>query len=88
MEAETSGEKACRYCLKAPDKCPGYGLCHCGCGQPAKLSEIGSTSRGWVRGEPRKYLAGHFRHGGKPRCPSSPYHTEPLSLSEIRRLLK
>jgi hypothetical protein len=35
------------------------GLCMCGCGQPTKLARQSSTRRGWVKGQPVKYLQGH-----------------------------
>ncbi len=36
-----------------------YGYCQCGCGQKTKISPKNHTDRKWVKGQPRKYLAGH-----------------------------
>lgn len=36
-----------------------YGYCHCGCGQKTKLATRTYQSRGWVKGEPRRFLQGH-----------------------------
>lgn len=35
------------------------GLCQCGCGEPAPISHYNSKPRGYVKGEPRKYVQGH-----------------------------
>lgn len=35
------------------------GLCQCGCGQKTKISPYNFPSRGWVLGEPRRFLNGH-----------------------------
>lgn len=37
-----------------------HGLCHCGCGKPTKLATMSSLSRGWVRGQPLRYIVGHM----------------------------
>lgn len=39
-------------------------LCECGCGRPAPLSKHGG--KGYRRGEPQRYVAGHHPHGFKP----------------------
>lgn len=36
-----------------------YGLCQCGCGERAPVATRTTTSKGWVKGEPLKYLLGH-----------------------------
>jgi len=36
-----------------------YGYCHCGCGQKTKISPETSSQKGWVKGEPRKYINHH-----------------------------
>ena len=38
-----------------------WGFCACGCGQKTSLSEKTRTSRGYVEGQPVKYLYGHAR---------------------------
>jgi len=35
------------------------GLCQCGCGQPAPLAEQSVTARGYVKGEPLRFIKGH-----------------------------
>lgn len=39
-----------------------HGYCHCGCGQKTRIAEQSSTEWGWVRGEPKRYLSGHWSH--------------------------
>lgn len=34
-------------------------LCECGCGQPTKLASKTSKQRGWVKGEPLRFINGH-----------------------------
>lgn len=36
-----------------------YGYCHCGCGERAPLAHQTDTKRGYVRGEPRRFVCGH-----------------------------
>lgn len=43
----------------APHK--GGVTCACGCGQPAPISPSSWKARGYVKGEPRKYISGHNR---------------------------
>jgi hypothetical protein len=44
-------------------------LCQCGCGEPTKLAPQTRRKKGWVKGEPQRFLHGHhqtqnhFRHG-------------------------
>lgn len=40
-------------------------LCECGCGQPAPIAPQSSTKRGWVKGQPLRFIRGH--HGRKQR---------------------
>lgn len=35
------------------------GLCQCGCGNPTRIAARNNTSRGHVKGQPRRYLPGH-----------------------------
>ena len=35
------------------------GLCGCGCGQPTRLAEQTRTARGWVKGQPKRFVQGH-----------------------------
>jgi hypothetical protein len=39
----------------------GEGLCHCGCGQPAPLAKKNATKYGHVKGEPVRYINGHYQ---------------------------
>lgn len=36
-----------------------FGYCQCGCGQKAPLAKWNVKARGWVKGQPIKYLRGH-----------------------------
>ena len=36
-----------------------YGYCQCGCGQPTRLAPYNDRSKGWISGEPLKYILGH-----------------------------
>lgn len=38
-----------------------FGYCCCGCGEKTRTSPYTMTDRGWVKGEPKRYLHGH--HG-------------------------
>lgn len=38
-------------------------LCLCGCGQETKLASRSQKSKGWVKGEPLKYIYGHNNKG-------------------------
>lgn len=45
------------------------GLCQCGCGQPAPISPYTWAAQGYVKGQPRRFIAGHSRNkpGGSLR---------------------
>lgn len=36
-------------------------LCECGCAQPTAMASITNRKRGWVKGEPLRFLHGHNR---------------------------
>lgn len=40
-----------------------YGYCQCGCGQKTNLAPQTDRQKGWIRGEPMRYVAGHARKG-------------------------
>lgn len=40
-----------------------YGYCHCGCGQKTKLAPRNRENRGWVKGEPQRFIPGHGNTG-------------------------
>jgi len=35
------------------------GLCECGCGQATTIAQRNLTRRGWIKGQPKRFLAGH-----------------------------
>jgi len=37
------------------------GLCQCGCGQPTPRANQSSTKKGWVRGQPIRFISGHHQ---------------------------
>ena len=37
----------------------GYGYCCCGCGQKTSIAKQSRTDRGWINGEPTRYIAQH-----------------------------
>jgi len=39
----------------------GYGYCHCGCGQKTRLAPETHADRGWIKGEPIRYILNHHR---------------------------
>ena len=41
-------------------------LCECGCGQPAPISQYTSAPRGYIKGQARRFIAGHHLRG-RPR---------------------
>ena len=34
-------------------------LCECGCGQPTKIAKVTSVERGWIRGQPLRFIRFH-----------------------------
>lgn len=34
-------------------------LCQCGCGQAVRIAPVNDKSKGWIKGEPLKFLRGH-----------------------------
>jgi len=37
-----------------------YGYCHCGCGEKTRIAPKSHTKKGYVKGEPYRFVAGHF----------------------------
>jgi len=35
------------------------GLCQCGCGQPTRIAPVTDRAKGWVKGQPLKFIKGH-----------------------------
>lgn len=40
-----------------------YGFCHCGCGEPAPLARQTDSARGFIKGEPLRFVAQHHSKG-------------------------
>lgn len=36
-----------------------YGYCQCGCGQKTKIATQSRSNRGWIKGQPKRFLLGH-----------------------------
>ncbi|MGO9374045.1 MAG: HNH endonuclease [Syntrophobacteraceae bacterium] len=47
-----------------------FGFCHCGCRQKTKISPRTDNKKGWIRGQPRRFLHGH--HLGSPHGELNP----------------
>lgn len=45
-------------CVEIP-----VGYCQCGCGQKTKIAERSSTRKGWVKGQPLRFIQGHATKG-------------------------
>lgn len=39
------------------------GLCQCGCGQTTQIAQWSRAARGWVKGQPKRYVMGHNNRG-------------------------
>lgn len=37
-----------------------YGLCECGCGKKTRLAPQSCTTKGWLRGQPLRFLSHHY----------------------------
>jgi hypothetical protein len=53
------------------------GCCQCGCGGKTRISPTNDRSNGYVKGQPRRFIAGHsghqFRPGEAPPGPGRPF---------------
>jgi len=38
-----------------------YGFCHCGCGEKTPVAAKTDSALGWVKGEPKRYIARHYK---------------------------
>lgn len=46
------------------------GICECGCGQRTRLAPVSDRSKGWIKGEPLRFVLGHhLRHQTGERAP-------------------
>lgn len=43
-------------------------LCECGCGQPTKLATQTNTKRGWIKGQPLRFIHNHHGRKQRPNC--------------------
>lgn len=56
-------------CPCSPDCKIPYGLCHCGCREPAPIAEFTSPRDGWTKGLPKRFVNHHAGRTQKTRCP-------------------
>lgn len=49
------------------------GYCHCGCGQKTKIATKTRTEAGWIKGQPLRYIDGHYNR--KPERMEEPNPT-------------
>lgn len=47
------------------------GLCKCGCGRKTDIIKKSAKDKGWVRGEPKRWISGHQRRPVKGIIPSN-----------------
>lgn len=59
---------------------PSVKLCDCGCGQPAPIAPRNNKKRGWIKGEPIRFIWGHGRR--KPRNSRHPGR-QPTLFTEV-----
>lgn len=69
----------CQYCDDDDRKCPGRGLCHCGCGRKTTLHTHTVSHRGIRVGDPCQFVRNH--HLSKPHL-----KTPPLTAKQIKAL--
>lgn len=48
------------------------GTCACGCGEQTRIAARTDSAKGWVRGEPLKYIFGHNQWNGGPEYEINP----------------
>lgn len=44
-----------------PSAAVAHGLCHCNCGQRTQIATRSRSDRGWIKGQPKRYIVGHNR---------------------------
>lgn len=61
-----------------PDSTPEipFGYCQCGCGQRTRLAERNRPDRGWIKGQPLRYVFGHQPRSGSHPKPEPKYSIE------------
>lgn len=45
-------------------------FCECGCGGLAPIAEQTCIKKGWIKGEPKRFIHGHNRRSSKPGYPA------------------
>ena len=56
---------------------PSY--CECGCGQQAPLAKKTNAAKGWVKGQPLRFVHGHNRRKPRGLAAETIDHIDPLS---------
>lgn len=62
-----------------------YGYCHCGCGEKTSIAKRSETARGYVKGQPMRFVCGHKRE--HLRGADSPHYNGGLSTSTDGRTI-
>lgn len=62
------------------------GMCHCGCGEPAPLATRTDTRKGWVQGQPVRFLRQHHRRLKCGRTPSRWQDPRPRFFAKVERI--
>jgi len=66
-----------------------YGYCHCGCGNKTNICTESDRSKGWVKGEPQKYIHNHIinylhrKPTKKYKCVYSPGHSKANNIGYV-----
>lgn len=56
----TPSQPSLAFCICGDESCSvPYGECHCRCGKKAKISPQTDRALGYIKGQPRRFLAGH-----------------------------
>lgn len=50
--------------------------CECGCGRPTRINKWTERSKGWVKGQPRRFALGHDHRTGKSPTSRNNYLTK------------
>ncbi len=61
--------------MSEPQSTVPYGYCQCGCGEKTKLASETKASRGWVKGQPLRYINRHSRRGLRKGNEVRPHET-------------
>jgi hypothetical protein len=48
-------------------------LCECGCGQPVPFAKKTDAAKGYIKGQPLRFVQGHGLRGHSPRLPAKPF---------------